>query len=433
MIGYSIKIGNRSKEKKRITSKRLTDNVFFIVLTLLIFWGSGSVYYSQNPYVSVIAICVCLILIALHNLFRRYPGHSIRLKEQQALAVLIYLVIIVLLPCFWGFVSFYYFYVCGVMLPLIFIIIALMEKRAVLNEFIWMFVSISTVFAVIALLLWLFGSILGIIRPTGYQTLYWGENFARINSYYNIYFETQNASLDLFGIHLGVRNDFVFPESPVCCFIFMSASVLNELYINSTKSRIILLLMILSTLSTTGYLYMGMFGIYMLLNLKTKSSIAKVIKMIFVMILGGVVICLVYSLLTAKLQTGSGITRANKILTEWQAFLESPIFGHGFDEYTNGSSNSLTALMADGGLLLWIIYYYPLAFILISRKYKVKFKSIGLIFYCVFAFTVAQYSMITAAMIAIFLLHNPNSNDDQVVIRREDKDGREILNCDASV
>ena len=89
--------------------------------------------------------------------------------------------------------------------------------------------------------------------------------------------------------------------------------------------------------------------------------------------------------------------------------------------------------MADGGLLLWIIYYYPLAFILISRKYKVKFKSIGLIFYCVFAFTVAQYSMITAAMIAIFLLHNPNSNDDQVVIRREDKDGREILNCDASV
>ena len=73
--------------------------------------------------------------------------------------------------------------------------------------------------------------------------------------------------------------------------------------------------------------------------------------------------------------------------------------------YTNGSSNSFFALLADGGLLLFSIYYIPILGILVYDFiiYK-KFNYFIFTFFAMFLITAVQYNILTIFIITLMNL-----------------------------
>ena len=100
------------------------------------------------------------------------------------------------------------------------------------------------------------------------------------------------------------------------------------------------------------------------------------------------------------------MVRAGAMQREFGAFLNSPLWGLGFNQYTNGSSNSLTSLLADGGVLLWILFYWPLLYAIVSlcRRRRLFLAAYVVIFSIVFAITVVHYTpmyIISSGIIAL--------------------------------
>lgn len=103
-----------------------------------------------------------------------------------------------------------------------------------------------------------------------------------------------------------------------------------------------------------------------------------------------------------KFSTLSGNVRSIKITSEINAFLNSPILGNGINRYTKGSSNALSAVLADGGILLMGLYYFPLLvyFIRCINKLDSKIWLIVLMFFLLDT-TVIQYTNLIYILVGI--------------------------------
>lgn len=99
------------------------------------------------------------------------------------------------------------------------------------------------------------------------------------------------------------------------------------------------------------------------------------------------------------------------MIKELQAFTASPIYGKGFDVFTNGSSNSICAVAADGGILLWLMYYFPLLRI-IGKISKGK-RILLIIFIIMFSITVIQYTYLMYIIVSFawMILLDPSKNN----------------------
>ena len=81
---------------------------------------------------------------------------------------------------------------------------------------------------IVSLFFYLFGSILGYIRSTGFIYSSWTNSteFKKVPTYYNIYYETQYLEFVFFRIP---KNSAIFTEAPMCSLHF-SIALLIELF-----------------------------------------------------------------------------------------------------------------------------------------------------------------------------------------------------------
>ena len=264
-------------------------------------------------------------------------------------------------------------------------------------------VLVITALAIISLFFWLFGSLFHIIQSTDYIRIDWGGVY-RVKNYYNIYFEPQNTLFNAGEINIKVRNCAFFAEGPVCNFFFSTGLLLNEFYVVSKRKiiDIILLLAVFSTLTTSGIMVLLLYFFYKLMKIQTRRKIGKVFKFVFLVIALVSFLIIGLGALKDKLMTGSGIVRLSRFTAEFAAFRNNIIFGNGINSFTNGSSNSFAALLADGGILLWSMYYLPIfgkiAYKLFKRK---EIDYFSLIFGFVFAITVVQYTLFTVFVVIL--------------------------------
>lgn len=115
----------------------------------------------------------------------------------------------------------------------------------------------------------------------------------------------------------------------------------------------------------------------------------------------GITVYLIDTLLGQKMMSASGIIRMGNLRQEFQAFQSSWLFGHGLGVYTYGSSNSVTALLADGGIVVWAGYFVP-AILTVVRKLRTgKIDFFTIIFVCMFAMTVIHYTLISIFVITM--------------------------------
>lgn len=270
-----------------------------------------------------------------------------------------------------------------IFIPIMTVCFYLYGKKGILFRMFYRIADIVIIIACISLTFWLLGSILGILQPTG-KVLYRWLNDVYINSYFNIYFETQKISFMGFS---GVRNTAIFTEAPMFSLI-LSISLLIEICMKSeiNKKRVVILLLAqLTTVSTTGWCFSIAIVIFKFMFTRSNKEhwYFKLLKWALLTVCIIVAVSVVNIVILEKSESSSYSIRMDDYIAGFKAWMDYPILGNGFGANSAityymssfrrdnlGFSNSIMNVLAQGGLYLFAVYIFP--FILYFREYFQK-------------------------------------------------------------
>lgn len=298
-----------------------------------------------------------------------------------------------------------------ILVPLCYMYITSSFKNNNVNSFFCKYSNIVIIIAIISLFFWLFGTMLGIVKPTAYIPHEWG-GFRRIPMYYGVYFETQEAFVTV-ETQSTIRNSGIFSEAPMYNMILCTALGV-ELFIRDKKSmwRIILLIItILTTISTTGAIYLVLVFSYILYSYagsKFKTFIIFILPLLLI-----VTLLMTQYVLDNKKQTGEGSynSRVNDIENCIEIGMSNPMFGVGlYSENTTygvnkwGYSNSLFTIFARGGLYMLALYFFCLFAVpgIVYNNYR-KISVFILSYALLFTFTIAYFNILSFFFLALGL------------------------------
>lgn len=355
------------------------SSIIDVVLIFFLIISTNSIYvniedsYNFNKYITILIFISLLCKILMVNITRRLFNNILFL-----LAVYYGVVILISIINFSEFSLnniLYYF----VNFPLLLAILILTNKQNKLKDWLIYFVNIAIFLAIVSLLFWVLGSNLNIISSTDYLVNKWSDGGVA-TSYNNIYFETQRiAIMD----NVIIRNSGIFAEAPMWNLILSIALMIQTLFLGRNKYKtFILVLTILSTVSTTGIYVIGLIIAYKIIFEVSgwKKYIAATLIPILLLVLSFV--------WENKSATTSANIRFDDYRAGFHAWLDNIILGSGFtngirviEGYMDttirvnlGYSNSLFVILAQGGIVLFILYLLPMMFILVKRKYTYDMK-----------------------------------------------------------
>lgn len=274
--------------------------------------------------------------------------------------------------------------------------------------------NVMTMLAAISVVMWALCSVLQVIPMTGLFPYAWGEeNISFIPSYYNIYFETQ--TINLFGSPF-MRNSGIFCEGPMYNMTLCVALTI-EYFMRPIRSRrkiIILTIAILSTLTTTGQLFLLALLAWHVLRKITGRYRLLILVMAPLVIIG--VYVLTNTIMDFKSDSGgdgSVDSRMWDIMNCIDAGIKNPLFGVGIAQREDvviwrgsqlGYSNSLFAIFARGGIYVLALYLISLLIIpvLHYRKFKQGNWMMAMICYLgLFTITVCYMQYLTLLFMAL--------------------------------
>lgn len=371
---------------------KLKEDCALWVLALIIFLSTNSVYFYLLPTIIVHAIKLSSLLLplvikaVLHRL--TIEGKNIVIK----LLVLGFFVFLLLPKAIISGNAFEFIGIFALYALLVLLNVATLGEHGIIKLF-DKFEKITVIFAAISLFFWLSGEICHIVPNTGFVTTEWSGTIA---NYFFLHFGAQSS-----------RNCGIFVEAPMYNLVLCSA-IFFELFIKSRINRfrlIVLIITNLTTLSTTGQLLLiAALALRLIVLHKHNLSIFKLILFILaaVIVASGAILAS-KAILTEKADGASFAVRAYYMLKELHAFASSPILGHGFYSYIKGSSNSICLILAEGGIIQFIIYISCLVIlpIMISKRIRnPRGKYFHLFYFLAFCITICPYLLLTYTMMA---------------------------------
>lgn len=241
--------------------------------------------------------------------------------------------------------------------------------------------NIILILAMSSLLFWLLGSLFNILKPNINVPVTW-NNGDFYNGYFGICFKYihQYELLPFFNVKI-MRNIGIFTESPMYNIILI-IGLFTELFLKEKCCIIklsVISITILTTFGTIGIMLMLIgHSIKFIVNKKGKN-----IKIIFIAMF--ILIVLIGLLFINKKINASGSfsTHLDDYMAGIKAWKTSPIIGTGFNNYdiihqfmnpargnNLGTSNSLTDILAQGGIMMLVIYIAP--FIILFKQSKME-------------------------------------------------------------
>lgn len=289
-----------------------------------------------------------------------------------------------------------------IILPMLWLYLSL-RKDVGVEKYLSLFFCYSNTMVALAVLslgMWILCSILQLVPATALIPFEWSSVTHFIPTYWGIYFETQSVTL---GGEWIWRNSGIFNEGPMYNMALCTAFAIN-FFMRPSKSKIslwILAVTIITTFTTTGQFFLiGICGltIYKQISHKFKPLIMVIVP---ILLLGSYSIA--DKIMEYKREIGgekSINSRTEDIIFCLEAGIEHPVFGVGL--VTNdkevlwkgvklGSSNSLFALFARGGL--YVLIFYVSVILLIPFCYYRKYKDtrwLYVMFCFFFVFTVTS-------------------------------------------
>ena len=307
-----------------------------------------------------------------------------------------------------------------VILPLLLILTSsyMSEERESVSHLFIKFSNIVAVIAIISLFFWFLGSTLELIPSTAIIPNSWGgDRF--IPTYFGIYFETQEGAA--YKIGSMIRNSGIFNEAPMYNMILCTALSI-ELFLRPTiyiKRLILITLTIITTISTTGLIFM--FVVYTIKGCNGFASRYRLQMILLLPILLLASLFVMNCILENKKEVGEGSysSRSRDIVKCFEVGLEHPINGIGIMHANKatttdnfGYSNSLFGTFAHGGLYFLFLYLIPLFLIPFFVGLKYGDYQLSIIIFCyflLFTFTLSQYKVLTLLIISYSLAYWGNA------------------------
>lgn len=279
----------------------------------------------------------------------------------------------------------------------------------ILSKFSKLVVIISS----ISLFFFIFGSTLDWIKPTNSVNLTFGKT-RDVKSYCMIYFEPQAT---IVANRYVTRNCAIFSEAPMFSVVLL-ISLAYELFINKNKNilnKVILYLTIISTLSTTGIVVAVILSVIKILEIfKLKVKHNKYLNIIYILI---IVICIIVgiSAIKDKLNSPSFTIRMDDYIAGIKAWNDHKILGNGYQNFdsvekymltnrnaVSGQSNSLTNILAEGGIWNFAIYLIPFIYLTIIFIKEKKYKEIAFLItlLLIFSTSIITYTILIINFIA---------------------------------
>lgn len=380
------------------------SSIIDVILMFLLIISTNSIYvniedsYNFSKYITILIFISFLCKILLVNITRR-------LFNNILFSLVVYYSVVILISII-NITEFtlnnilYYF----INFPLLVVILILINEQNQLKEWLIYYINITILLSVVSLFFWILGSNLNIISSTDYLINKWSDGGVAV-SYYNIYFETQRiAIMD----NVIIRNSGIFAEAPMWNLILSIALMIQTLFLGRNNYKtFILVLTILSTVSTTGIYVIGLIIAYKIIF--EVSGWKKYIALTLVPIL-----LLVLSFVWEnKSETASASIRFDDFYAGIKAWSDSIFFGSGFssglrviESYMDttiranlGYSNSLFLILAQGGIILLVLYLLPMILIFVKRKYSYDTKFFIILLIVIFSTTIFVDTYIFAFII----------------------------------
>lgn len=342
---------------------RLIKNLLIYILAILVILQCYSLLsmIMPNRYF-YIAINLVLILLIISE-------KRIILNSQVGMLLICYIIFMALL-----FTSGYYRnfeFILSVYIPFPLFILFTMTKNN-FERFMEYFTNVILVISILSLVFFVFGSLMGVIQPTGYYPyteVGWGTN--NYKDYYHLYCEGQTV----FALgYSGVRNIALFVEGPMLTYV-ISLAMYYELFLRENGFRKIVIGVFIATIgtsfSTTGILIAILLMYIKFYEVIKQNKYIKYILTPFIIIVVGYL-----SLWVMKDKFASNVysasARTDDILASFKCFFSDIFNGVGYqnldaiEPYRSflrtkaGLSTGLGAILAYGGLLWGIWYIIPL-------------------------------------------------------------------------
>ena len=357
-----------------LRNKKIFYSFLSYIIAAIFIYNCNSMWTSMSSLRRLVnlsyAVLICTSLVYILVLFKSQAREKIKKLAEITITVLLYLLI----------------YCLFTTTP-----IKVLRLSIIIILFIWMigldnqtipfilikYKNIIILVAMISLFFWLLGPILHLIAPDGYVLSNWSafNGIALyVPSYHNLYFEAQTLSTSITNLP---RNTAIFTEAPMASLNFSLALLIETLYPpvsdkSSKIKKIILILALITTFSTTGYLFLILlFCIKFFTSQKSNINKRYVIILIPIILFIGIVIVML--LLNEKLNFDSGSSgiRLDDYKVGLIAWMSHPLFGIGIQNthelirfmgnwrtFNTGFSNSLMDLLSGGGIYITSSYVF---------------------------------------------------------------------------
>ena len=237
-----------------------------------------------------------------------------------------------------------------------------MDKQGV-DEMFMAFRNIMVVLAISSVTLWILGPILNILSPS--NTFYvdrGGEQLTVVNVY-NYIMCTGTSEREFLSFVLP-PNNCIFREKAFAATTFF-ITLCYELFINKRNSVIVIGILYIALFSTTSItsIVVGIIGGILYLASKKGRLFARLLILLPIIWLA---VPFIQDTLQAKFETHSGESRSLDLMNGINAWLDSPLFGHGYknqaayDFYKTGYSSSIAQILVCGGIYLTTLYFFPI-------------------------------------------------------------------------
>ena len=364
---------------------------YFVALLLIL--GCNSVYFVlefQDYHLNVLcSIISCLVLF--------FQVVSTKINKKKLLKSLIflffyyiYIILFLMLNYLNNLSSFVNLFV--VLFPVLYMYYIMSYNN---KNILYKIKDIMCALAITSLFFYIFGSILNIIKSSGYVWTNW-SNIKAFPSFYGLHFNTQHITI--FGLNIW-RNTGLFPEGPMFS-LNLTIALAIELFLSEKKSKtkiLILVSTIFTTLSTIGIAISSFMIIISILRSKYNNKIKKIIKYLTFPIIIVLLIGTSLYFFNARKQNDSYSIRLDDYRASYLAWKENPIIGTGYGNtdaiknhmsshrsYNQGLSNSLMVLLAECGVYLFIFYLIPfikaMRYGIRNKKYNIVIFTIVILF-----------------------------------------------------
>lgn len=339
---------------------------------VLVVLNGNSVFHAcsiKSYYLLELSLVVTYLLLGLElYVYRLRPA-----SENMLLAVGLMVYGVVYLAArqsSMSVINYVFLFVLG--LPGLFLLFSIRHSRGRLLPLIRRLYDVIVVLAAISLYYWTFGVMLKIIPANCYTVIDWGYR-KYVLGYDWLQFTTQ-LDTTFFPDAFIYRNSGIFTEAPMFN-LWLDMALAGELFLKERTSKlrvVVLTLTILTTLSVTGILFLGLCVLtHIVRNYRNMERRQKSAVLIAGMILLPVLAVVVLYTMVIKSDTQSYDMRLSDYVAGIKLWWDYPIFGAGYanlqallpymysPDGVLGFSNSLTAVLGTGGLWIAVLFYIP--------------------------------------------------------------------------